>query len=448
MTSSRWTLLRAARWFLFLLGSALAAAVVWLPTRHRIPDRIVLIVVDTLRRDYLSCYGSTIPTPHIDALATRGQLFTNALSSYHATTMSMAALFTGQIPSISSGDPDRSLPVTGATWCGLSRFAERGSKDQCVPRGVPTLAEQLGAAGYWTVGVVSNSLLFRPYGYDRGFREWIQVGRPWREPNHADAVNQAVGDWLKRRPSDRFFLYVHYMDVHDRMPKGSVFDPTLVDVETQVAAYGASVVATDTAVGQLLGTLEAAGLVEGAAIILTGDHGEALGETRTQRSVCGHSGNPSFEPVLRVPLIVVPETGDDATRLIRTDDVFRMIKRLAGLPTPKRGELAPDELLLEEVKFRTYRKGDWKSIWPRGNPIAFDRLPDNYFGHLTRPVLFNLANDPNETADMADHYPAILATHRKRIDELTQQLSARPVDSEGLSPLDRKRLQELGYLKE
>jgi arylsulfatase A-like enzyme len=448
MTSSRRTLRRAAPWFLLLLASALVVAVIWWPTRHRIPDRIILIVVDTLRRDYLSCYGSTTRTPQIDAMAARGRVFTNALSSYHATTMSMAALFTGHAPSISSGDPDRSLPVTSATWCGLSRFASRDSKDRCVPQAVPTLAEQLGSVGYWTVGVVSNSLLFRPYGYDRGFREWFQVGRPWREPSDAAAVNQAVNDWLKGRPSDRFFLYVHYMDVHDRMPKGSLFDPELVDAETQAAAYAASVVAADTAIGRLLSALEAAGLMEGAAIILTGDHGEALGETRASRSVCGHSGNPSFEPVLQVPLIVVPDSGDDATQPIRTDDVFRMIKRLAGLSTPERSDLGPGELLLEEVKFRTYRNGDWKSIWPRANPVPFERLPDGYFAHLTRPVLFNLADDPNETADLADHHPAILASHKKRIDELTEQFAAPPVSSVALSPLDRQRLQQLGYLRE
>ena len=64
------------------------------------PQRIVLVVVDTLRRDALGCYGAPQPTPHIDALARRGQRFERALASYHQTSMSMAALFTGRTPSI------------------------------------------------------------------------------------------------------------------------------------------------------------------------------------------------------------------------------------------------------------------------------------------------------------------------------------------------------------
>ena len=57
-------------------------------------DRIVLILVDTLRPDALSCYGGPRPTPNIDSLAARGQLLTNAVGSFHQTTMSMGAMFT------------------------------------------------------------------------------------------------------------------------------------------------------------------------------------------------------------------------------------------------------------------------------------------------------------------------------------------------------------------
>ena len=68
-----------------------------------VPERIVLIVIDTLRRDALSCYGGSTPTPNIDGLAAQGQLFSNALGSFHQTTMSMGAMFTGRTPSLESG---------------------------------------------------------------------------------------------------------------------------------------------------------------------------------------------------------------------------------------------------------------------------------------------------------------------------------------------------------
>jgi len=64
------------------------------------PQRIILVLIDTLRRDHLSCYGSKVRTPHIDAVARRGQIFVNAYSSFHQTSMSMASLFTGRTPSL------------------------------------------------------------------------------------------------------------------------------------------------------------------------------------------------------------------------------------------------------------------------------------------------------------------------------------------------------------
>ena len=65
-----------------------------LPWESASPDRIVLIVIDTLRQDYVSAYGARDPTPNIDALAAGGQLFPNVVSSSYQTTMSMSSLFT------------------------------------------------------------------------------------------------------------------------------------------------------------------------------------------------------------------------------------------------------------------------------------------------------------------------------------------------------------------
>ena len=68
------------------------------------PQRVILIVIDTLRSDHVSCYGSASATPAIDAIAARGQRFTRATSSFHQTSMSMGAMFTGRTPSIETGE--------------------------------------------------------------------------------------------------------------------------------------------------------------------------------------------------------------------------------------------------------------------------------------------------------------------------------------------------------
>ncbi|MBC8341001.1 MAG: sulfatase-like hydrolase/transferase, partial [Proteobacteria bacterium] len=68
------------------------------------PERIILILVDTLRRDHVSLYSDKVPTPNIERIAARGQVYTNASSAFHSTTMSMAALFSGHTPSIEFGN--------------------------------------------------------------------------------------------------------------------------------------------------------------------------------------------------------------------------------------------------------------------------------------------------------------------------------------------------------
>ena len=130
------------------------------------PERIVLVVADTLRADHVGAYGGAVPTPNLDALAERGEIFEQALASYHQTSMSMASLFTGLTPSIEAPG-GRSLPWAKGTFCGMARF--RARDEACVPASLTTLAEDLSLAGYATLGVTSNPLVFRPYGFDQGF---------------------------------------------------------------------------------------------------------------------------------------------------------------------------------------------------------------------------------------------------------------------------------------
>jgi len=391
------------------------------------PERIILIVVDTLRRDHVSAYSPTVATPNIDRLAKGGQVFSNANAAFHSTTMSMAALFTGETPSIESGSREATLEWNTFASCGMSRFADSKSIERCMPLALNTLAEDLRGAGYYTLGVVSNELLFRPYGYDQGFDDWIEVGRG-RPGERLDAgkaarvrtarhVNHLVAQALARRQTDRFFLYVHYIDVHDWI---------LFNI-----SYEESVRRLDVAIGQLIDFLEAQGLLEGAAIVFTADHGEILEDPPPRFRTVRHYGNPSFEPLLRVPLFVNPPIEMDSDEFVRTQDVRGLIRRIAGLEGAETPYLEPDELIVTEQFYQTYRKGRWKSMWQRGGPNV---------------MLFDLASDPEELEDVEDRYPEILAAHRERIDELSLVLATGHDAKQNLSPEDIERLRALGYL--
>src|SRR5207249_12195472 len=95
---------------------------------------VLLIMVDTLRADHLSCYGYGERTPHIDALASGGVRFANTFSQASWTRPSVATILTGLYP------------------------ASHGAvhKADILPDRVDTLAEMLARGGYHTVGFAEN----------------------------------------------------------------------------------------------------------------------------------------------------------------------------------------------------------------------------------------------------------------------------------------------------
>lgn len=399
------------------------------------PKRLILIVIDTLRRDHLGSYGAPVPTPNIDALAARGQRFTNVVSSFHQTSMSMASLFTGRTPSVEAGD-GRTLSWNGHTWCGLARLAQAPGIDPCIPPGVPTLAEILQAAGWSTIGVASNQFLYEPSGFARGFDEWVEVddrppvagaasrrnlvdarrSRTWRP------VNRAVTLALNRRKSDHFFLYVHYIDVHD--------------YNFQKLSYAEAVQVMDEGVGNLLEKLAAASLLEDAVVVLTSDHGERLGEMHNFEgelpNTFGHFGNPSFQELLRIPLIVAPARFERASKFLRSQDLFDLLLEIAGLERERPRDAEASELFIGELQYRTYRKGRWKSLVRRSDGRHF---------------LYDIEADPLERDEVGAQFPTVTEAHARRIEELSKSLAATRVPQRELSEGERERLRTLGYLE-
>lgn len=233
----------------------------------------------------------------------------------------------------------------------------------------------------------------------------------------AGKFNRDVLKALAKRPSDRFFLYVHYIDVHD----WSLFR----------RSYRESVEMFDQQLDELLDQLEADGLLENATVFLTSDHGEMLVDQHDGVKVVRHFGNPAYEPVLTVPLIVTPQTKADGGTLIRSQDLHGMIGQIAGLGGNPAPDLASDELFVSEMSYQNYRSGRWKSIWARSG---------------TWRVLYDLVADPGEHIDLAGERADILAKHRERIDELSIALSSDGSQAESLGDENLARLRALGYI--
>src|SRR5262249_12215590 len=112
---------------------------------------VILIAVDTLRADHLSCYGyQAVRSPHIDALAADGTRYARMFSQASWTRPSMATILTGLYPS-----------SHGAVH-----------KADVLSDRVDTLAEELTKGGYYTVGFPNNINVSPAFGFGQGFAEY------------------------------------------------------------------------------------------------------------------------------------------------------------------------------------------------------------------------------------------------------------------------------------
>jgi len=143
---------------------------------------VVLLIVDSLRADYLSCYGADRETPAFDDLAERGTRFETAYSSGPGTPISHAAMFTGRHPS-ETGNVISRVPV---------------------PEDIPIMAEWLHDAGYETVGFAGPSLMDSEFGYARGFDHYYE---PYEDffPKSLSYVRTALSDRRLTEPMAHAF---------------------------------------------------------------------------------------------------------------------------------------------------------------------------------------------------------------------------------------------------
>jgi hypothetical protein len=211
---------------LFRPTSPHAAAPAGIPPGLESAPNVILIGVDTLRSDRLSCYGySASQTPNIDAMAADGVRYSDMTAQASWTKPSFATMLTSLYPSSHTaiGKPDR------------------------LPQAVTTLAEALAAGGYHTGGIVDNVSIGPAFGFEQGFadfaylsptylfgagesasqlglyqglrRVWARVtgGRiyPQNFYQEASVVNDEAIQWLEANKGTRFFLFLHYMDPHD-----------------------------------------------------------------------------------------------------------------------------------------------------------------------------------------------------------------------------------------
>jgi arylsulfatase A-like enzyme/Tfp pilus assembly protein PilF len=372
------------------------------PGNAPVDINVVLITLDTLRSDRLSCYGSDmVDTPNIDAFAADGVRFTNAASTVPFTLPAHSSIMTGLYP-----------PGHGV----------RENVGYVLDEQVPTLAELLGKAGWATGGFVSAFVLDSRWGIGRGFdhyfdgfdlqeMETANLGSVQRDG--AETVAAAVS-WLDERPADRpFFLWLHLYDPHEPYTPAEPFKS-----QYPGRPYDAEVAYTDSLVGDFRRALDERGLVEDTLVILTSDHGEGLGD----HGEIVH-GFFLYDSTIHVALIVRPPShnggGRVVDRAVSHVDLLPTILELVGLPVAENvhgRSLAPliagqdvawDRPVYSESLYPLLHYG-----WAPLRALRTDRFK---LIDVPRPELYDLAEDPAEEQNLHDREP-------NRANELTAAL--------------------------
>jgi len=438
---------------------------------------LILVMVDTLRADHLSCYGGppAVATPNFCRIASDGGTRFDAFSHASWTKPATATLLTSLVPT----------------------SHQTMSKFSALPNGIETLAAALQRHGYTTGGIVSNTNLSEAFGFARGFDEYQYLGpdylflasesssklvlyqilrRLWFMAvpglrvgdfyQDSAVVNGHAFEFLERHRGSRFFLFLHYMDPHDpyfRHPydghaiaRAANQQPAPAMAKEMHELYEGEIAYADGNFGQLLAKLESLGLYDDTVIALVADHGEEF----LDHGGFWH-GLTLYDEMIHVPLLVKWRKGErlapeqvngTAARLI---DVAPTLLARAGAPIPaamqgidlvgdaNRGDRARTVFAEENLEgnvLRAVRTSRWKWIEANeGNPRG---LPTH--------ELFDIGGDPGEHQSLVEREPGTAAELRREADG--QELAARQArvgeaKAAAISKEERASLCALGYLQ-
>ncbi len=363
------------------------------------PLDVILVSIDTLRRDHVGFHGyERNTTPFLDQLAEKSIVFENAYTTFSWTLVAHMSLLTGLYPS------------QHGVW----------KEDASLPPSVPTLAERLQARGYHTMGFHDSQWLGPRYGFDRGFDVYE------RHSGAAMAGLHLERAMAKRPKTQPFFMFLHLMDVHNAPfepgnllyeppePFDTLFDPdaraklegvdsealwhgsetvTPEQHEAIVALYDGGIRYADTKLGEWIELWWKAGLLDHAVLVVTSDHGECLDQR--DRGYGGHGF--AFQEGLRVPLIVhLPgdlRAGERVSRPVSLVDVLPTVLEGVGSPVDPRlpgyslmgaGRQREDMLYAEQPdRMEALYLWPWKVLRPT-------------VGKDPQLRVFHLENDPDE----------------------------------------------------
>jgi len=422
------------------------------------PTSIVLITIDTIRADHLGTYGYFRDvSPSLDRFASDAILFEKATTPMSFTLPAHLSLMTS------------SYTTTHTIKTNYAPFGPPEDR----PRGLLTLAELLSGVGYRTAAIVSSAPLKDHSGIEQGFDDFSQ---PVGESRRADETTNEAIRWLEEAGSEPFFLWIHYFDPHAPYdPPGDFrtmfrtgaehldwlttrnIDPTDERHLIWNNRYDGEILYMDGHLQRLFDALAELGLWDEAALVITGDHGEGLGQHNWRQHRKVHNELLFVPLIFRFPsrLSLPPERRTELANLI--DIVPTLVDQLEiPISARSRNQFEGVDLFSDEVDRRPYvfaERALARSYMLAGERVSMDgekyAVLNNDWKYVYFTAgddeLFDMKADPHETANVISQYPELAQALKEEIEYIiSTQESARI----GEIPEDRMReLRALGYIR-
>lgn len=445
---------------------------------------VVLVSIDTLRADHLSCYGYDRPTsPTIDRFATEGLLFEQCVNTGGGTLPVHLSMLTSLSPTVHGVFPDNGRALS---------------------EGHTTLAEALRDDGYATAAFVDGGYLSGNFGFTQGFDLYFdrnykgvigKIESYFDDGGLAELLPRALA-WLRRHRDRPFFLFLHTYDTHSavtRLPYESPppfldrfvasgysgsFDGcrsgrcaselllwhnqarreralgpdelfTTGEMEYMVALYDGAIAYVDHEFGRLLMALEEFGVAQRTLVVLTSDHGEEF----LEHGLLLHDQN--YEEVARVPLILRFPNRSHAGRrvadLVSTLDLLPSILDATGLPPLPQamgGSLLPLASNPSAARFE-------RPVFIVGGQEKLRTREWSLLADYNQPLeLYSLTDDPTEQVNRIAERPELAADLFSRLREIRSRefairdrLDVAESEQAVLTPNEVENLRALGYLE-
>jgi len=457
---------------------------------------VILISVDTLRKDHLSLYGyPRMASPNVDKFFKRGIRFERCIATLPATAPNYASIYTGTYhfkhfitANGFSFRPDLNRLTTLAQelkksgyYCSSHMTGSLPGTGTNLDLGIDDLYQRsvkvVSSGGYDLCSVIHNLYSYIVSALDHkhmnrllcpetttaikcietGLHEPFYVHYYWHWPH------DPYGDRKVELPDNFFDKAIKY----EPFPSDS---PSQVNSILQIREkYDSDIFYTDIQISAVLDALKKKGYMDNSIIIFTADHGEDLGERyRNDEPFFGHA-HWLYESSICVPLIFVFPTTELSNKKIdfpvSSVDIFPTVLRLLNLPIPDTnqgeplfkgtlGSLGIREELPEIRPFVYSFNCTYGEIMPEFSSIFDAKYTYHHVESTDKIELYDISADHHSTLNIARDYPEIsdalqkeLDTWLKKNEDLHLQMGDKIKKVQDIPARLKEKLRALGYIK-